>query len=90
MNFIRTASTVSGYNLLPYFERFGFLRVKTFELKEYGKYYSYQLTQEQLNTFRKEMDDLAQKKNLKVMPDGMIEKIAHTPDIEYERPVFEN
>lgn len=89
MNFIRTASAVSGYNLLPYFERFGFLRVTSFEIKD--KYmYNYQLTQEQLNAFRKEMDDLAQKENLKTMPDGMIEKIAHTPDIEYERPHFEN
>ena len=80
---------VSGYNLLPYFERFGFLRVKTFELNDYGKAY-YHLTQEQLNAFRKEMDNLTEKEKLKAMPDGMIEKIAHTPDIEYERPVFEN
>ena len=89
MNFIRTASVVSGYNLLPYFERFGFLRVKTFELKEYGTF-DYHLTQEQLDAFRNDMDDLAQTENLKAMPDGMIEKIIHTPDIEYEHPVFEN
>ena len=89
MNFIRTASVISGYNLLPFFERFGFLRVKDFVLMDYDTSY-YQLTQEQLNAFRKEMDDLAQKEKLEAMPDGMIEKIAHTPDIEYERPVFEN
>ena len=89
MNFIRTTSVISGYNLLPYFERFGFLRIKDFELVDYEASH-YQLTQEQLDAFRNEMDDLAQNENLKTMPDGMIESIAHTPDIEYEHPAFEN
>ena len=89
LNFIRTASTVTGYNLLPYFKRFGFLRVKSFEINDYTKYY-YQLTQEELDAFCKEMDSLTRKENLKVMPDGMIERIVKTPDIEYKRPYFAN
>ena len=89
LNFIRAASAVSGYNLQPYFERFGFLRVKSFEINDYNKCY-YQLTQKQLDAFSKEMDSFARKKNLKVMPNDMIEKIVKTPDIEYERPHFEN
>ena len=89
LNFIRAASAVSGYNLQPYFERFGFLRVKTFEINDYTKYY-YQLTQEELDAFSKEMDSLTRKENLKVMPAGMIERIVKTPDIEYKRPYFAN
>ena len=89
LNFIRTASTLSGYNLTPYFERFGFLRVKEFEIDDYGKS-RYRLTQTQLDAFRNEMDKQVRKKKLKGMPAGMVESIAHTPDVEYERPHFEN
>ncbi len=89
LNFIRTASTLSGYNLMPYFERFGFLRIKSFEINDYGKSH-YNLTQAQLDGFRKEMNSLTKKKKLKPMPDGMVERIARTPDVEYERPHFEN
>ncbi len=89
LNFIRTASTLSGYNLMPYFERFGFLRIKSFEIDDYGKSH-YNLTQAQLDGFRKEMNSLTKKKKLKPMPDGMVERIARTPDVEYERPHFEN
>lgn len=89
LNFIRTASLLSDYDLTPYFERFGFLRVKQFEIDDYGKS-RYQLTQEQLDAFRKEMNTLVRKKKLKKMPAGMVEQIAHTPDIEYQRPHFEN
>jgi hypothetical protein len=89
LNFIRTTSQLSGYNLLPYFERFGFLRVKSFEVIEYVKSH-YNLTQEQLDAFRKDMNTLVRKKKLKPMPDGMINAIIHTPDVKYERPHFEN
>ena len=89
LNFIRTTSTLSGYNLMPYFERFGFLRVKTFDIDDYGKSY-YQLTQPQLDAYRKEMDTLVKKKKLKAMPDGMIERIVSTPDKEFPRPQFRN
>lgn len=75
-NFIRTVSLLSGYNLTPYFERFGFLRVKSFELEDYGKH-TYHLTQDQLDYFRHEMNGMTKKKKLKTMPDGMVERIAH-------------
>ena len=58
------------------FERFGFLRVKSFELEDYGKH-TYDLTQEKLDSFRREMNGLIKKKKLKPMPDGMVEHIAH-------------
>ena len=89
INFIRTASQLSGYNLLPYFERFGFLRVKSFDLVEYGKAH-YNLTQKQLDALRNDMNALVRKKKLKPMSDGMIEAIVRSPDVEYERPHFEN
>jgi hypothetical protein len=75
LNFIRKVSQQSGYNLTPYFERFGFLRVKVFELEDYGKF-TYNLTQEQLDSFHREMNLLVRKKKLKAMPDGMVEHIA--------------
>ena len=75
-NFIRKVSLLSGYNLTPYFERFGFLRVKSFELEDYGKH-TYHLTQEQLASFRREMNGMTKNKKLKPMPDGMVEYIAH-------------
>lgn len=89
LNFIRTASDVSGYNLLPYFQRFGFLRVKHFPIKDYHPAF-YRLSQEELDAFCNEMEVFAQEKQLKGIPIGMIERIAHIPDMEYERPHFEN
>lgn len=76
LNFIRKVSLLSGYNLTPYFERFGFLRIKTFELEDYGKF-TYDLTQEQFDSFHREMNLLVRKKKLKTMPVGMVEQIAH-------------
>jgi hypothetical protein len=76
-NFIRTASEVSGFNLLPYFERFGFLTVGAFEIDDYGKR-PYRLTEQRLNEFRKEMQQTAKHRKLKTMPEGMVERIAMT------------
>lgn len=89
LNFIRAVSSISGYNLMPYFERFGFLRVKSFEINDYGKYF-YKLTQEQLDAMRKEMNGLVKKKKLKAMPSGMVESIAHSAVKEYAPMQFEN
>ena len=89
LNFIRTTSEVSGYNLLPYFQQFGFLRVKHFKVNDYHPAF-YRLSLEELDAFCKEMENFAREKHLKTMPKGMIERIAHTPDVEYERPHFEN
>ena len=89
LNFIRTASDVSGYNLLPYFLQFGFLRAKHFTIKDYHPAF-YKLSQEGIDAFCKEMEVFAQEKHLQTMPEGMIERIAHTPDVEYERPHFAN
>ena len=75
LNFIRKVSELSGYNLTPYFVRFGFLHVKSFELEDYGKF-TYNLTQKQLDSFHQEMNLLVKKKKLKAMPDGMVEHIA--------------
>jgi hypothetical protein len=36
------------------------------------------------------MEAFAQEKHLQTMPEGMIERIAHTPDVEYKRPHFAN
>ena len=64
---------------------------KQFKMAKTDKNRSWnQLSQEQVETFCEEMEALAREKNLKTMPEGMIERIAHTPDVEYERPHFEN
>ena len=85
LNFIRQSSIVSGYDLTPYFEHFGILRIRDFAIEDYGQYH-YHLTQEQLDSFRHSMRTLIRKKKLKPMPVGMTERIAHSPDIEYKRP----
>lgn len=76
LNFVRQTSLLSGYNLLPYFERFGVVRVTQFDINDYG-HYRYHLTQAHLDSFRRSLEKLVRKKKLLPMPAGMIEEIAH-------------
>ena len=38
-NYIRKASKLTGYNLFPYFEKFGFFRTVFMEINDYGNKY---------------------------------------------------
>lgn len=60
LNFIRGASIVSGKNLYPYFEAFGFFRLLDLTYGDYGTY-SYKMTSEMRDKFKNEMKELEDK-----------------------------
>lgn len=60
LNFIRGASIVSGKNLYPYFEAFGFFRLLNLTYGDYGTY-SYIMTDEMRTKFKNEMKELESK-----------------------------
>jgi hypothetical protein len=78
-NFIRRASMTSGYNLMPYFEAFGWLRqVALFVDDDYGQKY-YCMTQGMYDEFKADMDARVESGELKEMSDAMIHEIASLP-----------
>lgn len=64
LNFIRGASVVSVKNLYPFFEAYGFFRLLDLTYGDYGTY-SYKMTAEMRDAFKKEMKDLEDKKIIK-------------------------
>ena len=56
-NFIRKCSRLTGYNLVPYFEQWGFLRTIALQIGDYGTYY-YIMTPQMLQEFKEDMDAL--------------------------------
>lgn len=89
LNYIRKMSRLSGYNLFPYFERWGFLRCIALYLDDYG--YGWQIfTKAAYDEFKADMDKLVADGTLKEMPDGMLEDISYCPDLQFETPNFPN
>ena len=80
LNYIRKVSRLSGYNLFPYFERWGFLRTVALYIGDYGNYFSV-FTPEMYDEFKADMDALVANGTLKEMPSGMVEEISNTPDL---------
>ena len=80
LNYIRKVSRISGYNLLPYFERWGFLRTIALYIGDYGNYFSV-FTPEMYEEFKNDMDALVADGTLKAMPEGMVEDISNSPDL---------
>lgn len=80
LNYIRKVSRISGYNLYPYFERWGFLREVALYIGDYGNYFSV-FTPEMDQEFKDDMDALVKAGTLKEMPEGMVEEISNTPDL---------
>lgn len=80
LNYIRKVSRISGYNLLPYFERWGFLRTIAIYIGDYGNYFSV-FTPEMYEEFKNDMDALVADGTLKAMPEGMVEDISNSPDL---------
>ena len=89
MNFCRKVSRLSGYNLLPYFEQWGYLRQVAMEIGDYGNKY-YVMTPEMYNEFASDMEELVRNGEIKEMPDGMVEDISNSPDWFQKRPVIDN
>lgn len=80
LNYIRKVSRISGYNLLPYFERWGFLRTIAIYIGDYDNYFSV-FTPEMYEEFKNDMDALVADGTLKAMPEGMVEDISNSPDL---------
>lgn len=89
MNFIRKTSRLAGYNLMPYFERWGYLRQIALRIDDYGTKY-YIMTPEMYNEFKADMDALVASGEIKQMPEGMVEKISNSPDWFQPQPYFPN
>lgn len=84
-NYIRKASRLSGYNLFPFFDEFGFMKQIILVVDDYGTKY-YAMTKEMKEEFKKDMESL----NLKELTPELIEKIAHSPIPTFNTPVIPN
>ena len=80
LNYIRKTSRLSGYNLLPYFERWGFLRQIALYIGDYGNKWQC-FNKEMYDEFKADMDALVTDGTLKEMPEGMVEEISNTVDL---------
>lgn len=89
MNYIRKASRISGYNLVPYFEQWGFLRQVALKIGDYGDKY-YVMTQEMYDEFKADMDALVESGELKAMPENMVNQISYSKDWIQPSPDFAN
>ena len=89
MNFCRKVSRLSGYNLMPYFEQWGFLRQIAAVAGDYGTKY-YVLTEEMYNEFRSDMNALVESGEIKEMPEGMVDAISNCKDWFQPRPDIPN
>lgn len=78
LNFIYKMSTVTGLNLTPYYEKWGFLRLIATYMSDYGDHY-YNLTEEMLNEFKTDMNARVASGELEEMSDELITKIANYP-----------
>lgn len=86
LNFIRKVSMQCGYNLYPFFEKYGYFRTVALYYKDYSWYY-YLMDKTTRDNFKQHMDDLVTAGTLKAMPDGMLEdmlnfktKKSYSPD----------
>lgn len=89
LNYIRKASRLSGYNLFPFFERWGFLRQVAMYIGDYGNGWCV-FPKAAYDEFKADMDELVAKGVLKEMPEGMVEEISNTADRFMPKPVFPN
>lgn len=79
LNWIRKTSRLSGYNLWPYFERFGFLRTIALRIGDYGGYF-YLMSDDMYDEFKADMDELVTKGELKPMTEQLVHDIFYCPD----------
>ena len=89
MNFCRKVSRLSGYNLFPYFEQWGYFRQVALRMDDYGKKY-YIMTENMYNEFKADMDELVEKGEIKTMPEGMVNDISYSPEWFQPRPNIKN
>lgn len=75
-NFIRKTSRLVGYNLVPYFERWGFLRNVALQIGDYGNK-PILMTKEMLDEFKADMDALG----LKVFTEQQVLDMSNMRDL---------
>ena len=84
-NYVRKASKLTGYNLYPYFEKWGFFRLVALKIDDYGNKY-YCMTKEMKDEFKADMDAL----NLKVMPETLVDEISTIAIPRFSTPNIPN
>ena len=89
LNYIRKVSRLSGYNLFPYYEKWGYLRVVASYIYDYS-YGWHILTQDAYDEFKEDMQALVDDGTLKEMDDDLIETISYTDDWYQTRPDIPN
>lgn len=71
LNFVRKVSILSGYNLYPFFEKYGYFRTVALYYKDYSWYY-YLMDKNTRDKFKEHMDNLVKDGTLKEMSDDML------------------
>ncbi len=89
LNLIVKASRISGFNLFPYFERWGFLRQTALKVNDYGTGWQI-LTPAAYDEFKADMDELVVDGTLQEMPEGMVETISRAENWWHDTPNFPN
>ncbi len=91
LNYIRKVSVISGYNLTPYFERWGLLRSIAMYVGDYTSSH-YLMPQDMLDEFRDDMAKLTDSdgNTLKSVDDEFVKKISNAPIPHYAKPSFPN
>lgn len=84
-NYVRKASKLCGYNLYPFFEKFGFFRTVIMTINDYG-YKDFSLMEDMKAEFKADMDALG----LKTVDDEMMESIAHSSIPTFTTPTIPN
>lgn len=97
-NYVRNASKISGYNLYPYFEKWGFFRLIANVIGDYGDKL-YAMTKEMKDEFKADMEKLVTEGytdkdgntiRLKTMPEEMINEISNAPIPRFQTPDIPN
>ena len=89
MNWVRKISRLSGYNLMPYFERWGFLRQTALYIGDYGNGWQI-FTPAAYDEFKADMDALVESGEIQAMPEGMVEAISNVQTRIQPKPQFQN
>ena len=79
-NFIRKCSRLTGKNLVPYFEKWGFLRTVAIEIGDYGTYY-HVMTPPMYYEFKEDMEQLVKDGVLEEIDDETITAISNSKDM---------
>lgn len=88
-NFVRKASRLAGYNLYPFFEKWGFFRNVALYINDYGNKW-YVMTPEMLSEFKADMEALVTSGELQPLSDEMVTTISTTAFKQFVRPEFPN